>query len=220
MDLVYLLAMLFAVPTFLYVATRYGAPGVWGLVVRGYQKRGEGVYRATVVPILKPGSAPVTIKAAAITCFLLGQMVVPGALAAFVGVIVTVLMLASPHERIEPFTVLLTLSSPSGLFIAARLLSAGTAMLKRSLDAAERARKVARVSLIHNGVLIAITLLVGLWKREDMPVTLLPIGYGTLSILQALLMQAAANDLDALDALDRSADAITEKEAPSAVSVG
>lgn len=217
MDLVYLLAMLFAVPTFLYVATRYAAPGVWGLVVRGYQKRGEGVYRATVVPILKPGSAPTTVKAAAMTCFLFGQMVVPGALAAIVGIIVTTVMLASPSERAEPFTILLTLSSPSGLFIAARLLSAGTAMLKRSHDAAERARKVARFSLIHNGVLIAAALLVCVLKHEDALPALLPIAYGVLSILQALLVQAAAAELDALD---RNAEAITEKEAPSAASVG
>lgn len=217
MDLVYFVAMLFALPTLLYVAGRYAAPAVWGLVVKGHETRGGGIYRAAVVPILKPGSAPFVVKAAAVSCFLFGQMAVPGALAALVGLYVTATMLFDSSEHFQPLIGLLTLSAPSGLYIAGGLISAGMLMLRRDIGAAQLARKIARVSLIHNGVLMAIVLVLCLVPRIEMIGAALPLVYGTLSILQALLVRAAADELDRLDVRDEPVrDAHTEE----AISIG
>ena len=89
-------------PSLLYVAGRIAGRDVWGLVLSRYEKRGGSAYRAAEVPIWVPGKTPWSVKLAALTSFLLGQMVIPGALAALVGVVISVEMLGRSLEAWSP----------------------------------------------------------------------------------------------------------------------
>ena len=83
---VFLLLML-VVPFSVYEAHRGGRGPAWGLVAAGREQRGRGVYRGTRSTLWTPGSAPLAVRLAALSSFFLGQMIVPGALAAVVGVL-------------------------------------------------------------------------------------------------------------------------------------
>lgn len=194
MEIVLFLALFLAVPSLLYVGGRIAGRGVWGLVLARYEKRGAGAYRAVDVPIWVPGKAPIVVKLAAITSFLLGQMVVPGALAALAGLVVSLEMLGRPVEAMQPVIFVLTLSAPTGLYVAGGLLAAGILLLRRDPNAAAQSRAVARFSIVHNVVLILALLAA---SRFGDGAVLACIAYALVSIGQAALLLAAARALDA-----------------------
>ncbi|MDI1436914.1 hypothetical protein [Polyangium sorediatum] len=182
-------------PSLLYVAGRIAGRDVWGLVLSRYEKRGGSAYRAAEVPVWVPGKTPRSVKLAAITSFLLGQMVIPGALVALVGLVISLEMLGRPVEAMEPAILILTLSAPSGLYVAGSLLGLGILMLRRGPDAAARARWVGRWSALHNVLLVAALLVLCGPKRDIVPI----VAYAFVSLVHAALLFAAARALDAHD---------------------
>lgn len=208
MEFAAFLALLFAVPTLLYVAGRHSGRGVWGLVVRGWEERGAGAYRSAKVPVFVRGTAPFSVKVAAATSFLLGQMIVPGVFAALVGFIASLSMLGSSTEPVEPLILILTLSAPSGLWVAGGLLGAGMFLLRRDPSAAQVARRVSRLSITHNVVLVlAVTVMALLHEGPDDGVWL-PVIYAFVSILQAAVLLVAAQALD-----ERAAEEVARPDA-------
>lgn len=192
MELVFLLALVLPLPLVLYLISLDRGRGAWGLVFRGFVRRGSSAYRAAEVAVWQAGKAPLAVRAAAITSFVLGQMVVPGALLALVGLLV---LLASLSRDPEPILVVLMLSAPTGLYVAGALLSAGSAMLRREANASAQARRAARWALGHN---VALLVGLGACALGHLHEALLgPAVYALVSIAHALLLLHAARALDA-----------------------
>ena len=107
-------------------------------------------------------------------------------------------MLKRPMHDDEPMIVVLVLSSPTGLYVAVRLLGAGMAMLRRNEDAAIRARGAARWAIGPNICLLAALFTCALFASPQMDTAvLLTFVYPVVSIIHAALLQYAANKLDA-----------------------
>jgi hypothetical protein len=191
-----LVTLLFFLPVTLYLVA--GSRKNWGMIRDGRTTQALGTYRATPRAVWVEGSAPIVLRIAAFSSFLLGQMIIPGGFAAIIGFIALVASLADGKFSLA--LLVITLSAPTGLIVAGRLLSAGIALLGRQYVAAERARKAASWEIGHNLVLFAglcVSALVG--KHEEQvccamiaAVTLLAIGHG-------LLLQRAAAALSAFD---------------------
>jgi hypothetical protein len=212
----WLIALAAGIPALTYFLLGGGKGKVWGLVPAGVEQRGPSVYRGALVVRWKEGAAPLVVRVAALSSFFLGQMVVPGALAALVGLIVMFGMLAS--GEVQPVLLVSALSGPTGLIVAGYLLSAGSALLKRDEGAAAKARRASAWSLWHNGILIGLMLLAlagsGSDSRGDMigfaAATLI---YGGISIAQACLLRKAAS---ALESYSASAEEASAEALPSA----
>lgn len=188
-------ALVVTVPLTLYLSGRSAGRDVWGLFLQGYEKRGAGAYRAQITPVWAAGKPPVSVRLAAITSFILGQMVVPGALAALFGLIVSLEILSrGVHSPGDYVIHVLTLSAPTGLMIGGRLLSVGLCLLQRAEGAIENARKVARFSIIHNVVLLVAMAILYVKGANDS--VYLTVVYATISIAQACLLNRAARAVE------------------------
>ncbi len=189
-----------------------GGSRAWGLVAAGEEVSGGGAYRRTRSTLWKRGSAPVAVRVAALSSFFLGQMIVPGVLAALAGAFFTFAMVMD--GKVMPVLLVLTLSSPTGIMVAAHLLSAGSAMLDRTTDAAFKARRAARWAIGHNVVLLAsLGLAAALSRDGDQPwVALGPAIYACVSLAQALLVRGAAGAIDAYAMRQHEAPAPAEAE--------
>ncbi|UQA56676.1 hypothetical protein [Polyangium aurulentum] len=194
MELLYLLALILPLPLLLYLIGLDRGRGAWGLVFRGFVQRGSSAYRAAEVPVWKEGKAPLVVHAAAITSFVLGQMIVPGALSALVGLLMLPDMLSRGGGG-EPLMVVLVLSAPTGLYVAALLLSAGSAMLRRDADASDKARNAGRWAIGHNVLLLVAIAACVLGSFHSF--FLGPITYALVSLAHAVLLLRAARSLDA-----------------------
>lgn len=195
MENVILVAGFLLLPSLLYVVGRIAGRDVWGLVLSRYEKRGSSAYRAAEVPVWVPGKAPRSVRAAAITSFLLGQMVIPGALAALVGLVMCLEMIGRSPGAMERMVIILTLSAPSGLYVAGALLMLGVLLLRRGPNAAARARWIGRWSVLHNVLLIGALLVACGPKRDIVPI----VAYALVSLAHAALLFVAARALDAHD---------------------
>lgn len=189
-------ALLVTVPAALYLGGRAAGRDVWGLFLRGYEKNGPGAYRAQIKPVWISGKPPLSVHLAAISSFILGQMVVPGALIALVGLIVVLELLSRGfHGPGDYVIVILMLSAPTGLMIGGRLLNVGLCLLQRAQGAVTNARKLAYFSIGHNVVLLLLLGCVYLVATND--AVYFPAVYASISISQALLLLKAARSVDA-----------------------
>lgn len=188
-------ALVVTVPLTLYLSGRSAGRDVWGLFLQGYEKRGAGAYRAQIKPVWAAGKPPLSVRAAALTSFILGQMVVPGALAALLGLIVSLELLSRGVNSPGDYVVhVLVLSAPTGLWIGGKLLTVGLSLLQRMPEAPANARKVARFSIIHNVVLlVTMTILRALGADDAVWLTVV---YAIISIAQASLLIRAARAVD------------------------
>lgn len=183
------------VPFILYLGQGGGhAPG-WGLVAAGERMLGVGAYRQQQVMRWKRGAAPLVVRAAALTCFYLGQMVVPGGFLALAGL---AFMLEPPSPA--ALWVVLELSAPTGIIVATFLLGAGWAMLEGDPAAVAKARRAWRWSIAHNVGLMAALGLAATSDPREHEVCILPCFYALVSIAQALLVRRAASAIQAYDA--------------------
>lgn len=195
------------VPLTLYFSGRVAGRNVWGLFLRGYEKHGAGAYRAQLRPVWVAGKPPLSVHLAAASSFILGQMVVPGALAALVGWLVGFEILARGIHSAHDYVVLiLMLSSPTGLMIGGRLLGVGLGLLQRSENASKKARSLAYFSLGHNVALLVLLGLVQVFSPSDS--AYFPAIYACISILQAIGLLKAARDVEAHDAAEEHDQAI------------
>lgn len=190
-----LLVLFLIVPAALYFGYGRGRGPAWGLLPAGETAVGEGAYRQARVRTWKPGAAPLAVRAAALSSFFLGQMIVPGALAALGGLVVLAETLRSSQSF--PLLVVLVLSAPTGVMVAAHLLAAGSAMLNRADDAAPRARRAARWALLHNGLLVPALALAAAVAPDEAVLVVWPAVYVGLSLAQGLLVLHAARALEA-----------------------
>jgi hypothetical protein len=205
-----LFAILLVVPLGLYFLNGGGRGPAWGLLPAGEAPRGGGAYRQTHVRAWKAGQAPLAVRLAALSSFFLGQMIVPGMLAAFGGMVALANTFSS--TRSSPLLAVLLLSTPTGILVAASLLSSGSAMLNRAYDAAPRARSTARWALGHNLALLAALGLVAALRPDEADSAFLPAVYACVSLAQAFLMRRAARALDVYAARQDADDAPPEAE--------
>jgi hypothetical protein len=201
--------LLLPVPVALYVLARYFGRGAWGLVPGTPMLQGVGAYRAAAQSVWVRGKAPMAVRVAAISSFVLGQMLFPGALAALAGLVAMMDMLG--RSKFSPGLLFLTLSAPTGLIVAGKLLGTGVAMLKRDADAAISARRTAAWALWHNAALMVAMACAALAEKDGLWF-LLPGIYAAISVAQALLLRHAASALEAYDRLQ--ADAPPPVESP------
>jgi len=188
-------ALVVTVPLTLYFSGRSAGRDVWGLFLQGYEKRGAGAYRAQITPVWAAGKPPISVRIAAITSFILGQMVVPGALAALLGLIVSLELLSrGVHSPGDYVVHVLVLSAPTGLMIGGRLLTVGLSLLQRAEESTKKARGVARFSIIHNVVLLVAMAVLYAFGAND--AVWLTVVYATISIAQACLLLRAARAVD------------------------
>jgi len=183
------------IPFILYFGQGGGHARSWGVVAAGEEQLGAGAYRQQRVMRWKPGSAPLVVRVAAMTCFYLGQMVVPGGFLALAG-------LAFVFEPPTPPTVwtVLELSAPSGMIVATLLLAAGWTMLEGAPTAVQAARRAWRWAVVHNvGLAVALTLAASSDPHER-EACVVPLIYAGVSIAQALLVWRAAAAVEAYDA--------------------
>lgn len=203
-----LLAIFLVIPLGLYFLHERGRGRGWGLVASGEETRGTGAYRATRVRTWKRGAAPPSVRIAAITSFFLGQMIVPGALAALVGLVAVAEVLSRGQG--PALLVILELSAPTGLLVAAHLLAAGNAMLARDDDAAKKARTASRWALGHNAALLVALLVGALIDGREGHWAILPALYCLASIGHALIVRHAASAIDAYTEQQREDPAPSE----------
>jgi hypothetical protein len=201
------LAVLSVVPSLLYFGQRRGRGPGWGLVAASEQKVGQGAYRETHVKRWKRGMAPPVVRIAALSSFFLGQMVVPGGLAAIAGV-VFVLVESKPTAA----WYVLVLSAPTGMWVAGLLLSAGWTMLESGSRAVFKARRAASWAIGHNLVLMVALGFAVAFDRRDPTVALLPCVYACVSVAQAVVVQWAASAIAAYDEARKNDPAPIDQE--------
>jgi hypothetical protein len=182
------------VPLVLYFGQGGGVGPRWGLVPAGEERLGTGAYREQTVTRYEAGTAPLTVRVAALSCFYFGQMVVPGGFAALAGIV----FVFEPPPVPLVWTVL-EMSAPTGLCVASFLLSAGWNLLEGDSSAVSCARRAVRWSVLHN-----LALLVGLGVAAAVDPSapaacVVPCVYACLSLAQALLVQRAAAAVEAHD---------------------
>ncbi|MEO7327476.1 MAG: hypothetical protein ABI193_02785 [Minicystis sp.] len=207
-----LVTLLFFLPVTLYLVA--GSRKNWGMIRDGSTTQAPGTYRATPRAVWVEGSAPIVLRIAAFSSFLLGQMIIPGGFAAIIGFIALVASLA--EGRFSLTLLVITLSAPTGLIVAGRLLSAGIALLGRKYVAAERARSAASWEIGHNVVLLAALCVAALVGKHEEQVCCAMIGAVTvLAIAHGLLLRRAVVALAAFDLAERELTHEGEQVAPT-----
>ena len=140
---------------------------------------GGGIYRAGgEVPRYLP-AAPTLVRVAAFSCFLFGQMFLPGLVMGVFGMVMAGIGLVSIP----------------GLITAAKIYRAGFALLRREPRAAYfRARDAAAWALWLNGIIMcgSLVAMATPLRHNGWVLTLVLDGYGALSIAQALLLRRVA----------------------------
>lgn len=184
------------IPATFYMASYRTGIATWGLVFHQMRSRGTSAYRRHEAPTYKPGAAPWVVRIAALSSFFLGQMIVPGAFAALIGMLY--LLDALGHMGREPMVLVISaLSAPTGLVVAGYLLAAGTSLLQREPRASSLARRASTWALAHNILLVTTMVAAMLGEHREVGYGLFCCGYASLSIAQALLLRSAASSLDA-----------------------
>lgn len=204
--------LLFFLPVTLYAVTANRRN--WGLVRDGRTTQAPGTYRGMPRAVWVEGSAPVVVRVAAFSSFFLGQMIIPGALAALIGFIALVGTIA--EGKVSMALCVISLSAPTGLIVAGRLLAAGIAMLGRNPAAVARARTGAAWEIWHNAILLAGLCLSAIPGNSEERVACALIGAVTvLAIGHGVLLQRAAAALAAFDRAEREQTRESEQVAPS-----
>lgn len=166
----------------------------WGIVSDGWQAAGSGAYREARVARRSAGRAPPSVVLAAWSCFFLGQWIVPGALA----VLLLVLVMAELPWEGNLALLAATLAAPSGLALGARLLGVGVALLARDFGAEDAARRAARWSFAHNGILIAAMVASATIDGDDPSIALATaaVAWALVSIVHGGLLLRAAHAVE------------------------
>jgi hypothetical protein len=140
-------------PVLLYLRT--WSPAAWGFLQKGAQRLRGGAYRGhreERVAVWVEGPAPLSVRSAAFTSFLLGQSLIPGTCATVLAIITFFASLV--EDEVSPGLGLFALAAPSGIFTAMRLFGAGFALLERSTLAGDKTRIAAGWELAQAGLLI------------------------------------------------------------------
>jgi hypothetical protein len=215
MELVILVLVALFIPAVLYGrALPHPYRNVWGLIPGGKRLVGRGAYREMMRTTWVEGRAPIVVRISAYMSFLLGQMIVPGALAALVGLVMVPSIVLHGREP-ELGILFLWLSAPTGLIVAWRLLDVGKLLLRRDPLVVETTRKAAAWEIWHNAALIVFVSLAAffLGGRANDTVILLVIGPAIGAIAHGVLLLRAATALERYSAFQQEARAL-QPEAP------
>ncbi|MDP3273911.1 MAG: hypothetical protein Q8Q09_01865 [Deltaproteobacteria bacterium] len=182
-----LMASTAIIPWVMWIITKRKGEGRWTRRADGMTQVGED-YRGAVAPTFAAPEAPIEVKLAAVGCWALGQMFIPGLAAGVVGLFMLVGLVSIP-----------------GLILAARLFLLGKPLLRGELAAAEKADSLAVFATVLNTVILA---LVGVtvaasvlnsWMHGIAKPTLdtlmvaLPVAfYAAISLVHANLLRRAA----------------------------
>ncbi|MGK3963660.1 hypothetical protein WMF38_05730 [Sorangium sp. So ce118] len=199
-----LAALALFAPLCAYIALRVSGRRAWGVVPDGHVSQGAGVYRSVAVPTWKRGSPPFVVRAASFSSLLLGQMVVPGGLAALLGLLLLLESLGRTWREPLLLLAVLVLSAPTGLAVAIKLLIAGQAMARRGPGAIASTRSAARWAIWHNlalsAALAVVPFLEPAFGSDQIAQLEVCYGYVAVSLAHALLLRRAARALEAYDA--------------------
>lgn len=190
-----------SVPTAMWFTTWRSAWDRWLPRVVGTESVGQGQYRDAVVPRLRADGPPMAVRAAALGCWVLGTMFVPGLLAGLSGLVALGVGL---------------ISIPS-LILAARLFLLGAPLLRAEPAAAVKARSLAHFARVLNYVVLA---LCGGALVIQLPEAVSRGGHNTatLGVAFALVVTLYAGvSLGHAALLIRSAEAIEAQQPPAAV---
>lgn len=183
-----------ALPTFATVTIERSQRAAWGIVAEGWKPAGQGIYRQVKIAQRAQGRAPRSVVAAAWSSFFIGQWIVPGGLAMLLLLLVMVEVSWTAH----PTILAVALSAPSGLALGARVLGLGAQLLSRDFGVERQARRTARWSFVHNGLLIAAMAISALVEAQE-EATYLAVITGTwalVSVAHAALLLRAARSIE------------------------
>lgn len=141
---------------------------------------------------------PRVVRATSILTALLGGMIVPGGLAAIVGVIAVVVIASKDFPLHDPevrTTFLVALSAPSGVIIALRSIRVYRPMLENHEGVSAQMRSLARHSGVHNSLLLLVYAAYGLSARHATDALLWAI-YPMVSLVHAGLLVVSARAID------------------------
>lgn len=168
---------------------------VWGIVTEAFEAAGQGAYRVVQVARRTTGRAPRAVVAAAWSSFFLGQWIIPGVLA----ILLLFLVMAELPWADNPTLLVSALSAPSGIALGGRLLGLGARLLSRDFGVEHLARRTARWTFVHNGVLIAAMVAAAILQHQEEATTFavatvawacLSIGHGALLVRAACAIEA------------------------------
>ena len=144
-----ILVLLMTVPvSLMYMACEQGGRERWRQVVSGHVASGPAApFREPTLVPEHYRQAPRAIRLAAYSCLFLGQMFVPGLIAAAIGV----------------FAYGAGLVGIPGLIVAARLFGVGMDLLDHRAGTVERARRATRLAKQLNYTLLVLCGVAGLW---------------------------------------------------------
>ncbi len=185
------------VPTTMWLLALRDAERSWQPHQIGTQHVGGGSYRDAEVPRFSDSGPPRVVHVAAMGCWILGTMFVPGLLAGLVG------LLAAGIGAV----------SIPGLILAWRLFFLGAPLLRGDPDAPARARSAATFARTLNIVVLVVC---GLATLTQLPALFLPghrlsDGLGIVGFAAAVAFYAAVSIVHAR-LLDRAASLIDAKE--------
>ncbi len=127
------------VPAGLWFTNRARAYSHWAPRVTGTQKVAAGQYREASAPTFGEPEPPLMVKLAALGCWGLGQMFVPGLALGLFGLLVLIGLVSIP-----------------GLILAAKLFRLGGPLLRGEIESAAKARSLATFARVLNGITVAI----------------------------------------------------------------
>lgn len=140
----------------------------------------EPAAHAYVGPQLRP-RAPLHVRAVALWSIGMGQMLIPGALAAAGGTIMYGIGLVGIP----------------GCMLAARIWGLGPALLRAEPTAVQRARETARFAILLNAVVLVVAVLVGL-DPQAWGLGVFIGAYGLVSVAHAIALRRVADTVEAL----------------------
>lgn len=124
--------------------------------------------------------APRLIRNTALWSIYMGQMALPGGLLGFVGL----------------FAAGLGLVSIPGMILAVRIWRLGFALLRREAGAEQEARALQTFAIVLNAIAFVVALMLPIFAVELLPLSLLLIVYGAISIAHARAMGRCADLLE------------------------
>lgn len=149
--------------------------------VPGASFRGaDAADRAYVGPELRP-RAPLHVRAVALWSIGMGQMLIPGGLAAVGGAMMYGIGLVGIP----------------GCILAARIWALGPALLRAEPGVVQRARDTARFAFILNAIVLAVAAAFGL-DGDLWGLGVFLAGYGLVSVAHGIAMRRAADTIEAL----------------------
>jgi hypothetical protein len=178
------------VPAGLWFTNRARAYSHWAPRVIGTQKVASGQYREASAPTFGEPEPPLMVKLAALGCWGLGQMFVPGLALGLFGLLVLIGLVSIP-----------------GLILAAKLFRLGGPLMRGEIESAAKARSLATFARVLNGItvgIVGVSAVMSLASSGNAASQLLAttlfsapvLFYAMISLVHAKLLDLAADEVE------------------------